>query len=89
MREDGSKACRAASKRILKNLKDEVRVAKGIEDSIHLDEAAIGEVRDKDLSLPIMERQASPLLADDTDANVHRPLSGPTIETLPIIDIER
>ena len=64
-------------------LRDELRVAKGIEDSVHADEAAIGMVQDEDLSLPTMELRASPLLADCTDASVHRPVSSPTTETMP------
>jgi len=68
-------------------LREELRVAKGIEDSVPIDEAAIGEVRvtdrtDEDLGLHAIERQASPLLADDVDPSVPRPLSPSMTETM-------
>lgn len=62
-------------------LRDERRVAKGIEDSVHVDEAVAEEVRvadrtDEDLGLRAMERQASPL-------HVQRLVSPPMTEAMP------
>lgn len=65
-------------------LREELRVAKGIEDSVPVDEAAVGEVRvadgtDENLGLQL---RGSPLLADDVDPSVPRPLSPSMTETM-------
>jgi len=68
-------------------LREELRVVKGIEDSVHVDEVPVGDVRvpdgtEEDLGLQAMERPASPLLAADVDASVQRPISPSMTEAM-------
>ena len=68
-------------------LREELRVPKGIEDFVDVDEVPVGEARipdrtDDDLGLHAMERSASPLPAADVDASVQRPVSPEMTEAM-------
>jgi len=63
-------------------LREELRVANEIEDSVPVDEAAVGKVRVADGTDENLQPQASPLLGDDVDASVPRPPSPSMTETM-------
>jgi len=70
-------------------LRDEARVAEPIEDFVHGDEAAVGEVRvagrmDEDLGVQAREREGSPLPSNNVDAGVVRPLSPSITEAMTV-----